>query len=482
MTRQHTESSFGRSGAAEPGCEAQNVLQGRDLRSCCVKARLVTLWEKVHTSFWFVPGLVISAVVVLAGFTLRLDRQIDEAYVNSLPFVFHDGVEGARSLLSAVAGSMITVTGVTFSVMIVAFTLASSQFTPRLLRNFMRDVGNQVVLGIFIGTFAYCLCILRVVGGPTGDFIPRISVTCAFALTTLSISALVYFIHHASSLIQAQGIIASIGRELDRALDLLYPSGVGESPGARPKQQLPPDFAGGSIKVCAKRSDYVEAIDGEGLVELAVKHDLLVELEHRPGDFAVEGEVIALAYPRDRVTAEIAESINDAFVFGPQRTQTQDPEFVLGELVEIAVRALSPGINDPATAVLCIDRLGAAMVRVAARPIPSTHRYGPDGRLRIVAKHYGFRGLLEAAFNPIRQYGRESVAVTIRLLEAIRRIALHVHREEDRETLLRQARMIERGSAGGEFDRGDQEDVQERFRAVLEALGEPAPAAKLSAA
>ena len=447
-----------------------------------MKARLVTLWEKVHTSFWFVPGLVIGTALLLAAFTLRLDRQIDEAYVNSLPFVFHDGVEGARTLLSAVAASMITVTGVTFSVMIVAFTLASSQFTPRLLRNFMRDVGNQVVLGIFIATFAYCLWILRVVGAPPGNFIPRISVTCAFGLTMVSIGALVYVIHHAAALIQAQAIIAAIGRELDQALDPLYPEGVGVSPGAEQHHELPADFASGSVDVCAKRSDYIEAIDGDGLIAFAMKHDLLLELAYRPGDFAVEGEVIARAYPRERVTAEIMQSIQDAFVFQPQRTQTQDPEFVLGELVEIAVRALSPGINDPATAVLCVDRLSAALARVAARPIPSTHRYAPDGRLRIVAKHYGFRGLVEAAFNPIRQYGRKSVAVTVRLLEAIRRIALHVHRAEDRETLLRQARMIERGSTKGEFDRGDLEDVQERFRAVLDALGEPAPAPKLSVA
>ncbi len=149
--------------------------------------------------------------------------------MNALPFVFRDGVEGARMLLSAVAGSMITDTGVTFSVVIVAFTLASSQFTPRLLRNFMRDVGNQVVLGIFIGTFAYCLCILRIVGGPTGNYIPRISITSGFLLTSLSIGALVYFIHHAASLIQAQGIIARIGSELDTALEPLYPEGLGRS-------------------------------------------------------------------------------------------------------------------------------------------------------------------------------------------------------------------------------------------------------------
>jgi uncharacterized membrane protein len=447
-----------------------------------MKVRLLTLWERVHTSFWFVPGLVIAAAVALAGFTLKLDREIDEAEVNAWPLVFHDGVEGARSLLSAVAGSMITVTGVTFSVMIVAFTLASSQFTPRLLRNFMRDVGNQVVLGIFIATFAYCLCILRVVGGPTGDFIPRISVTCGFAMTATSIIALVYFIHHAASLIQAQGIIASIGRELDRALDPLYPEGLGASGSSRSTQELPADFATRAAEMRVPQSDYVEAIDADTLMLVAEQYDLVITLEHRPGDFTIEGEVLARAYPAERVANGTAEAIIGAIVFGPERTQTQDPEFVLSELVEIAVRALSPGINDPTTAVLCVDRLGAALARIAARPMPSAERYGTDGRLRIVTKHYGFRGLVEAAFNPIRQHGRNSVPVTVRLLETIQRIALHAQRDDDREALLRQARMIERGSKEASFDPGDLEDVQERFRSALEALGEPAPAQRLSAA
>ena len=434
-----------------------------------MKARLLTLWEKLHTSFWFVPGLFVAASVALAAATTGLDQEISDRAVLRLPFVYRTGVEGARALLSTVAGSMITVTGVVFSVMVVAFTLASSQFTPRLLRGFMRDVGNQVVLGIFIGTFSYCLCILRIVGGPDDTFVPRISVSCAFLLTGVSIGALVYFIHHAASLIQAQAIIATIGRELESALQPLYPRDIGQS-GPSNDAQLPDDFADRATEITATRNDYVEAIDGNGLMALAETNDLVIELEHRPGDFAVFGELVARAYPRDKVTEAITETIRGAFVFGPQRTQTQDPEFVLNELVEIAVRALSAAINDPMTAVLCVDRLAAALATVAAHPRPSAYRYGEGGALRIVAKHYGFRGLVEAAFNPIRQYGRNSVAVTIRLLEAIRRIALHAQ-ADDREVLLRHALMVERGSKLAAFDPGDREDIGERFRAALEALG-----------
>ncbi len=434
-----------------------------------MKTRLLTIWEKLHTSFWFVPGLVVAASVALAAATIAIDREMSERAVLRLPLVYRTGVEGARALLSTVAGSMITVTGVVFSVMVVAFTLASSQFTPRLLRNFMRDLGNQVVLGIFIGTFTYCLCVLRIDGGVDEVFVPRISVSCAFALTGLSIGALVYFIHHAASLIQAQAIIATIGRELECALQPLYPRGIGQS-GPSGEAHLPDDFAARAAEITSPRNDYVEALDGAGLMALAETNDLIVELEHRPGDFTVFGEIIARAYPREKINDGLREQIRAAFLFGPQRTQTQDPEFVLNELVEIAVRALSAAINDPMTAVLCVDRLGAALATVAAHPRPTAYRYGADGKLRIVAKHYGFRGLVEAAFNPIRQYGRQSVPVTIRLLEAIRRIALHAQ-TDDREVLLRQAIMIERGSRQAPFDPGDREDIDERFRAALATLG-----------
>jgi uncharacterized membrane protein len=296
-------------------------------------------------------------------------------------------------------------------------------------------------------------------------------VTAGFVLTVGSVAALVYFIHHAAALIQAQAIIARVGSELNQELQEIYPAGIGEQHDAVASEQLPEDFAAQAVEVCATENNYLEALDGDGLMALAEEHDLLVAVEQRPGDFIGEREVIARVAPAAAATEELQERIRSAFVFGTERTQTQDPEFMLYELVEIAVRALSPSINDPATACLCVDRLGAALATVAARPIPSSHRYSANGRLRVVAKRHGFEGLAEAAFNQIRQYGRQSVPVTIRLLEAIRRLGYVVQREEDRETLLHHARMIERGSREGEFDPHDLADVQERFRAVLVALG-----------
>lgn len=434
-----------------------------------MKARLITLWEGLHTSFWFVPTVMVLGACVLSTFTLHLDRTLDEGTINALPFVFRNGVDGAQTLLATVAGSMITVTGVTFSVVIVAFTLASSQFSPRLLRNFMRDVGNQVVLGTFIAGFSYCLFVLREVGGPGGDFVPRISVSIGFALTIASVGALVYFVHHAAALIQAQSIIADVARELDESLEVLYPNDIGTA-APEAQAQLPADFASRSVEVAAEHSDYIEAIDGAGLLSLAETGDLIISLDTRPGDFIGPNEVIARVYPAERANEDVRATVRGAFILSPQRTQTQDEEFALFELVEIAVRALSAAINDPHTACLCVDRLGATLAKVAARPAPSAFRCGRDGRLRIVAKHYGFRGLADAAFNQIRQYGAKSVAVTIRLLEAIRIVAQNAVRDEDRQTLLCHARMVERAAKRAIPEPLDQEDVREQFQRVLAAL------------
>jgi uncharacterized membrane protein len=274
-----------------------------------VKARLITLWERLHTSFWFVPTVMVLGSMALSTFTLYLDRQIDDRLVNALPFVFRDDVEGARSLLATVAGSMITVTGVTFSVVIVAFTLASSQFSPRLLRNFMRDIGNQVVLGTFIAGFTYCLFVLRVVGGPSGDIVPRISVSVGFALTIFSVGALVYFVHHASSLIQAQAIIAEVGRELDCSLEVLYPDDIGIGvPEAQ--AQLPTDFDSRSMDVVTEQSDYIEAIDGGGLLSLAETNDLIISLDCRPGDFIGPSAVLARIYPTEHATGPVQATVD----------------------------------------------------------------------------------------------------------------------------------------------------------------------------
>lgn len=442
------------------------------------KARLAAWWEGLRTSLWLIPSLMAAVAVGLALGLLSVGDRPAGEHLPLVRWFYSGGPEGARELLSTIAGSMITVAGVTFSVTVVALTLASQQYGPRLLRNFMRDLGNQVVLGTFIATFLYCLLVLRSVRGQDGGFVPHLAVTAGLILAIASLGVLIYFIHHVTSSIQASALVAVVGQDLEEAIDRLFPSSIGYPPMEAESESpaLPPDFADRAESLSAAESGYLQAVDSECLIQLAEDHDLVMTLEYRPGHFINRGNVIVRAWSSSGLSEPVRTSIVEAFVLGEERTLTQDVEFAVDQLVEIAVRALSPGINDPFTAITCLDRLGAGLSRLAERRMPSRYRHDRRGRLRIVATPVTFAGVTDAAFNAIRQYGRSSAPVTIRMLDTIRRIAEHVRTEEAKAALSRQATMIERGSQEALPDPHDREAVRERYESALRTL---APADRL---
>ncbi|MFN2431287.1 MAG: DUF2254 domain-containing protein [Gemmatimonadota bacterium] len=431
-----------------------------------MRTRVSQLWEALRASFWFLPSLMAAAAVALSFASIELDERVGDEWLGSLGWMYVNRPEGARALLSTVAGSMVTVAGVVFSITIVALTLASSQFGPRLLRNFMRDRGNQAVLGLFIATFLYCLLVLRTIHGEDDSaFVPHLAVTAGVVLAVGSMGVLIYFIHHVASSIQAENVIAVVARDLDGAIERQFPRDAAADEGV-PPQELPPDAAA----VRARDSDYLQAVDTEGLVEFAAERDLVLHLRLRPGAFVTPGAVLASAGPVDRLDGEAADRIRAGFLLGTQRTITEDPEFAILQLVEVAVRALSPGVNDPFTAVACVDRLGAALCRLAARGAPSRHLLDEDGRLRLVVEIPTFSGLTDAAFHQIRQYARTSAAVTIRLLEALADVARETRTEEQREALRRHADMLIRGARDALPEELDRDDAEARHQALLTAL------------
>jgi uncharacterized membrane protein len=218
------------------------------------------------------------------------------------------------------------------------------------------------------------------------------------------------------------------------------------------------------------KSGYIQAIDDNQLMQIATEHNLLLRVEQRPGRFVVKGSQLMRVFPEEKLNKQLAAKIGDTFVLGIQRTEQQDLEFSIDQLVEIAARALSPGINDPFTAIRCIDQLSAALCHFAQREIPSPYRYDEHNRLRVIAEPLEFADAIDAAFNQIRQYGQSSVAVTMRLLEAIATIASFTHRKLDRIALQRHAETIERGSQTGIGEELDRQDVQERYLAALKAI------------
>lgn len=435
--------------------------------------KLSKLWDSLHSSYWFLPTIMAVLAVGLAVMMLTLDRKGYYGTFEEWGWIYTGGPDGARALLSTVAGSMVSIAATAFSIAIVALQLASANFGPRLLRNFMQDTGNQIVLGVFIATFIYCLLVLRTIHGEDYNiFVPQLSVTVGIVLAIASISVLIYFIHHASTIIQAAHVIAQVSNDLERVIDRLFPEKIRHSKLEHQRQvgEIPANFEAKASPIRAIGSGYIQAIDDEKLIRIASKYDLLLYLKYRPGKFIVKGSDLIMVYPEERVNRQMTAQINDAFILGKERTEQQDVEFPITQLVEIALRAISPAVNDPFTAIRCIDRLSAGLSHLAQREIPSPYRYDQNNNLRLITEPFTFEKLIDTAFNQIRQYSTSDVAVTIRLLEAITVIATYTRHNQDRGVLLRHATTIRRGSWEGVSEELDRQDIEERYQAAIKAL------------
>ena len=387
---------------------------------------LLGVWARLRDSLWFVPSLIVLAAVLLAIGMVELSALAPSEALARWPRLFGAGADGSRSMLSAIAGSMITVAGVTFSITMVAVTQASAQYTPRILRNFMRDRANQAVLGIFVGIFAYCLVVLRTIRGGDGpDFVPSLAVLVGILLALLGIAVLIFFIHHIATALQASEIIARIARETCATVDRLYPresEDVGpEAPAAEPR------VAPGAWRpVSAGATGYIMRADTRRLVGLADRRGLLIRLERTAGDFVIAGQPVAwfAQDPADpgsaaaRPPEETAKALVREYAVGPYRTLDHDVGFGIRQLVDIALKALSPGINDTTTAVTCVDYLGAVLVRLANRRVDRSHR-GEEGRPRVTVPGPTFESLLALAMDEIRQHVRGNVSVLGRQLRVL---------------------------------------------------------------
>ncbi len=366
-------------------------------------------------------------------------------------WLYEGGSDGARALLSTIAASIITVGGVAFSITIVTLTQASQQFGPRLLRNFMQDRSNQLVLGTFVGTFAYCLVILRTIRSMEENvFVPQVGVSGAFALALLCLAVLVYFIHHTSLSLQAPVVIAGLGRLLQAALARhLMPGPKDGAPVDRepPGDPLPSTVPADGSVVEADRSGYLQVVDLDVLLDLAQRNELVWRLAVRPGDFVIARRPLLTAHPAAAVSPELDSAARQAFIIGEHRTEEQDAHFVIRQLVEVAIRALSPGINDPFTAMGCVDWLAASLTEVARCGLRAPHRGDLDGRLRVVAVNPGFAGLLDAAFDEIRRHARGYAGMRLHLLAALAQIGAAATVEMRRREVRRHVEMVYSESA-----------------------------------
>ncbi len=439
-----------------------------------MKVQLFKYWDRIRSGFWFVPTVMAGSAVVFAFASVAVEAPLTEWMERNLGWSFTGGAEGASAVLSVIAGSMITVAGVVFSMTLVTMSLAMSQLGPRLLRNLMRDTPTQVVLGTFVATFLYCLLVLRMVRrAEEVAFVPHVSVALAVLLAVLSVGVFIYFIHHVSVSIQVNEISARVSKDLIERIDHLFPESVEQ---AAPKPSADPSDAGfpGAVDkdvatVDADGDGYLQFIDIEALLTLATEENLVVRLERRPGSYIVASRPLAAIWPGSRVTSGLKDQVRSFFVLGRQHTPEQDIEFGVNQLVEIAVLALSPGRIDPFTAITCVDQLGSVLCRLAAREMPSPLRHDEKKQLRVIARTHTFAELADAAFSQIRQYGRSSLAVTIRLLETISLVAGFAHRPQDRITLLQHAEMIARGAIESLPDIEDRRAVEACCQSTIQS-------------
>lgn len=419
-------------------------------------------WATVRDSLWFVPSIWVVVSAALAFGMITIDRRTPE-FAADFPLVFGGGAEGARGLLSSIAGSMITVAGVTFSITIVALQLASSQFSPRVLRNFMSDRSSQVVLGAFIGAFTYAILVLRSIRADADGitaFVPSLSVSAGILYALLALGMFVYFIHHIASRIQLSSIVGKIADETTGQVRAEWTESDENGSG-----WTPPDGPPGTVS--AGGSGYLQLIDLEELREIAERHLILIRLEVRPGSWVQEDAPLFSVWPASAAKEDLARTLRAQISLGAQRSIEQDAAFGIRQLVDVALKAISPGINDPTSATDCIVRLGQILVASGRRHHPQRAFRDESGELRLVVPYHDWPELVGLAFDQLRQYGAGSPDILLAMIGTMRTIATAVPQRRH-EALARQVELI--GESASELALAH--DRQQVSAAVDRALSE----------
>jgi uncharacterized membrane protein len=436
-------------------------------------APLPSAWrrEALRTNLWLVPTVEIVLAVALFAGTHALDRAAYHGSLDLPSWVISGTADAARQILTAIAAAVITVVTLVFSITIVTLTLASTQFGPRMLRNFIRDWITQVTLGSFVATFVFAILALVSIGpGAHGEFVPHLSITVTMALVVADVVMLVVFIDHIAKSIQLPQVIAGIAGDLSRAIDAeAGPPAAGSLETGPSLSEVLVRLDEDSAVVRAPGSGYLQYVSMYKLIDIASRGDAVIRLVHRPGHFVVEGEPLANVWPAAAAPG-VARALGGAHATGPHRTLTQDPSFAVDQLVEIAIRGLSSAINDTFTALACIDWLGDALGKIAARWKPLAVHRDAAGRVRVITVPVTFRRLLERAHEKIRQSSVGIPAVMIRQLDGLAKIMTRTRTDEQRELLLEQAAMILRLCDQSVAEQSDRADVRRRYDAVLEAV------------
>jgi uncharacterized membrane protein len=375
-----------------------------------------------------------------------LEEQIPTlgAWVPMTLFPSRQDPQVAQVILSAIATSIMTVVSIVFAILLMTLTLASMQFSPRIIVSFARDRVTQQTLGIFLGTFSYCVAALPAARSVPHPFAPVLTVLGAMLLALACVAWLLFFIHHISQAISVNHIVEKIATETEAIIDELMPEPRRRNRMSEADRPEPSERDGA---VSSDVSGYVRFIDIDRLVFLAKSYGVIVRVVRRVGHFVPTGVPLLMVSKGERVSPGRSAELRGAFDLGPTRTLQQDVEFGILQIVDIALRAISPAVNDPSTAINCVDQLSRILIRFGSRQEPASLRYDPPGILRVSIPWPGFDRLLDAAFDQIRLYSKADVAVSLRMLRALGDIATAIGDPAVQEALAERGRQIVAGCA-----------------------------------
>lgn len=424
------------------------------------------LLTDLRSSFWFVPALLVLGAMVLAVAALELDSAVGAEALARYPKLFGAGAEGTRELLSAIASSTITVAGVVFSITIVALSLTSAQYSSRVLRSFMQDRINQTVLGVFLGIYVYCLLVLRTIQGGDEAFVPGISVIVGIASALGGIAFLILFIHHISTSIQATEITARVAGDTIVAIERQFERLDAEEGDPEPPPCKDPRWSA----VEASRTGYIQSVNHSALLDYARRRACVVRMVHTPGDFVVQGETL-LSITGDAPDDAAVATLNSAFAVNTYRDVTQDPAFGLQQLVEIALKALSPGVNDTATARTSLDYVVAILIELTKYRIEEVRRVGDgDGGLLVMLLARPVAFFVEQAFDPVRRNAAANVDMLLHTLRAIERVAHATRASEWSHALSQQLAAMRESIERGEYVLADRRKLAQAADRAMRAL------------
>lgn len=409
-------------------------------------------------SFWLRPSAMTIAAVLLAELLIAVESGLPVPDFVSR-WAYAGGLEGARGLLGVVAAAAIGVAGTTFSITVAALALASNQMGPRLLRNFTRDPGNQYALGTFLATFAYALTVLRTVRGlEDGDtFVPHLAVSVALLLGFACVAVLMWFLHHVANSINVAKVIGLVHGDLAETLAALPRRDEAHPlPALIAAADALPDGA----PIVAPGAGYLRVLDDAQLADWAASQDALIRLRVRPGDYVFPHSLIGEVVPASKAQGA-QRAVAAAMRLDPSRSVEQDPEYAVRKLAEIALRALSPSMNDPFTAIAVLDSFGSVLCDLSRREMPDG-RTMRDGRLRLARPGTDYDGLVDAMFHMIRQSGAGNAAVMIRLLEVLAEVIMVEGDTRRRAALLRHGELAAALGARRVTDEAAQAGLQDR--------------------